>query len=64
MVADKLGRAYTGIDRRSRSERRHGMDRRNLIRYESLGSDRRVATCRREEDGFWLNQRGLENRGF
>jgi len=46
-------KAYTGIDRRSSAERRTGIDRRDLFRYESIGSDRRTTYCRRNEDVFW-----------
>ena len=44
---------YSGIERRASIERRSHADRRNLMRYESLGSNRRVKTYRRKEDGFW-----------
>jgi len=41
---------YKGLDRRSSSERRDHLDRRNLVRFESIGSDRREDDPRREED--------------
>ena len=47
---------YAGIDRRSRFERRRGMDRRNLVRYESVGSDRRAEPFRRAEDAAWSSK--------
>lgn len=53
----KSSRTYKGIDRRATSERRGGVDRRNLIRDESAGNDRRVMPCRRKEDVFWLKHK-------
>ena len=45
---------YKGLERRSNSERRIGKDRRNLIRFESFGSDRREnGGPRRKEELFW-----------
>lgn len=38
------------IDRRTQSERRNGMDRRDLFRFESVGADRRVGKLRRVSD--------------
>lgn len=46
--------AYQGLDRRSCCERRSGVERRNLVRYEALGSDRRERLLRRKEDKLWL----------
>ena len=46
---------YKGLDRRSSTNRRDHFDRRNLVRFESLGSDRRDGgddESRREEDLF------------
>lgn len=52
---------YAGLDRRGRFERRDGMDRRNLIRYEAFGSDRRVEQQqRRLEDAVWLSKMPLK----
>ena len=53
----KSNKAYAGIDRRALMERREGVDRRNLIRYETVGSDRRLQSYRRKEDDFWHNKR-------
>lgn len=50
-------KVYGGIDRRSSSDRRAMFERRNLIRYESVGSNRRVDQIRRKEDMFWLAQK-------
>lgn len=47
---------YTGIDRRGNFERRLGADRRNLVRYESIGSDRRNKSFRRSEDVAWSSK--------
>ena len=44
---------YQGLERRSSSERRRGRDRRNLIRFESYGCDRRYGQTRRQEELFW-----------
>ena len=45
---------YKGLERRSNSERRMAKDRRNLIRFESFGSDRRADIGpRRQEELFW-----------
>ena len=41
---------YRGLDRRSSSERRDHLERRNLVRFESLGSERREGESRRDED--------------
>jgi len=41
---------YKGLDRRSSSDRRDHLDRRNLVRFESIGSDRREDESRRDED--------------
>jgi hypothetical protein len=46
--------SYKGLERRSNNERRMGKDRRNLIRFESFGSDRRADIGpRRQEELFW-----------
>lgn len=50
-------KAYAGINRRSSAERRKVSDRRNLIRYESIGCDRRVQALRRIEDAYWISHR-------
>ena len=46
--------AYAGVDRRASLERRNHADRRNLVRYESLGCNRRAQVYRRKEDESWL----------
>lgn len=46
--------AYHGLDRRSSCDRRSGGERRNLLRYDALGSDRRERMLRRREDVLWL----------
>jgi len=48
----KSHEAYGGVDRRASLERRSHTDRRNLVRYESLGSNRRAQSSRRKEDEF------------
>jgi len=50
MAPLKRSRIYAGIDRRATFERRKSMDRRNLVRYEAIGSDRRNMSARRTED--------------
>jgi len=45
-----IGTPYKGLDRRSNGNRRDHPDRRNLVRFESLGSDRRQGDCRRDEE--------------
>lgn len=47
--------AYQGLDRRSSCDRRNGGERRNLVRYEALGSDRRERVLRRREDMLWFS---------
>ena len=44
---------WDGIERRVNRERRLLLDRRNLIRFESLGSDRRSGLPRRKDDIYW-----------
>ena len=46
-------RGYSGLERRSSMDRRYGRERRNLIRFESFGSDRREGLYRRYEDLQW-----------
>lgn len=46
--------AYQGLDRRSSCDRRNGSERRNLVRFDALGSDRRERVLRRWEDKLWL----------
>ena len=41
---------YKGLDRRSSADRRDHLERRNLVRFETLGSERRLGDCRREEE--------------
>jgi len=53
MSAVKSQKTYKGVDRRGSMERRSGQDRRNLMRYEAVGSERRNQDCRRKEDFFW-----------
>jgi len=50
----KRSEAYGGVDRRASIERRGQADRRNLLRYESVDSNRRTRQNRRKEDEFWL----------
>jgi len=52
----KNSETYGGIDRRASIERRNHADRRNLVRYESVGCNRRGQSYRRKEDEFWLGQ--------
>ena len=47
---------YGGIERRGNFERRSGADRRNLVRYEAIGSDRRLTQHRRTEDAVWSSK--------
>ncbi len=46
---------YTGLERRAIFKRRAGLERRNLIRYESIGIDRRGHSVRRKEDALLPN---------
>lgn len=46
----KRRRTTKWIDRRIQAERRNGMDRRNLFRFESVGAERRVGKLRRVSD--------------
>lgn len=55
--------AYQGLDRRSSFDRRNGGERRNLLRYESLASERRERMLRRREDVLWLAAHGDQDEG-
>lgn len=55
MASPNSNREYAGVDRRC-SERRLEQERRNLVRYESIGSDRRSSCYRRVEDAFWVKK--------
>lgn len=57
MNTQQVGSVYTGKDRRVAMDRRSGLERRNLVRYESIGSDRRVQPYRRKEESFLLTPR-------
>jgi hypothetical protein len=46
--------AYRGLERRSSCDRRIDGERRNLVRYDALGSDRRERMLRRREDMLWF----------
>ena len=48
MVLD--GKGYTGVERRSKKERRLRVDQRSNIRFNESGGDRRSSTCRRNSD--------------
>lgn len=41
---------YKGLDRRSNMDRRGQIERRNLVRFETSGSDRRMGGSRRNEE--------------
>lgn len=56
LMSDSTKTPYAGIDRRGNFERRSGVDRRNLVRYESIGSDRRLTPHRRTEDAIWSSK--------
>ncbi len=51
-MKQSIGDVYMGVDRRQCSERRRGIERRDLVRFDSLGSERRVLNHRRKEDTF------------
>ena len=40
-------------NRRSEKDRRAANDRRNLIRFEDLGNERRAGLQRRDEEFYW-----------
>lgn len=44
---------WNGINRRDLADRRKGRDRRNLVRFESLGCDRRLEIPRRRSEMLW-----------
>jgi hypothetical protein len=44
------GKCYKGPERRNPDERRRLFDRRNLVRFDSFGSDRRLGLPRRREE--------------
>lgn len=46
----KPARNKKWIEHRSLSERRSGMDRRNLYRFEAFGADRRTGKLRRSSE--------------
>ncbi|MDQ1362428.1 MAG: hypothetical protein QG652_288 [Pseudomonadota bacterium] len=45
--------SWNGNNRRARYDRRLGSDRRTLIRFETLGCDRRLGTPRRKAEMIW-----------
>lgn len=53
MTSLKSSKAYKGLERRAITKRRIGVERRNLVRYEAIGSNRRIHSIRRKEDTFW-----------
>ncbi len=55
MTTKTSAKVYTGVDRRNRMDRRSGLERRNLVRFESIGTDRRVQSYRRQEDSYWVS---------
>ena len=57
-------REIINIDRRTNHKRRSHSDRRNLVRFESLGSDRRMGLCRRQEEFFVKEYKDLSDRYF
>ena len=56
MAMKEAGKVYMGLDRRSSVDRRGGLERRNLVRFESIGIDRRVQSYRRKEDVFLIGR--------
>ncbi|MCW8956984.1 MAG: hypothetical protein OQL09_08880 [Gammaproteobacteria bacterium] len=46
----KPSRAKKWINRRTQSERRNGQDRRNLYRFEAVGTERRMGNLRRASE--------------
>lgn len=44
---------WNGKNRRSRYDRRVDNDRRTLLRFETIGCDRRLGTPRRKEEMIW-----------
>ena len=54
-------RSYSGLERRSILDRRRGADRRNLVRFEALGSERRIGLYRRYEDLQWDKHLQMKN---
>lgn len=50
LLRTRPARARQWLNRRSQSERRSGMDRRNLYRFETVGADRRVGKLRRTSE--------------
>ena len=44
---------WNGKNRRSRYDRRVDSDRRTLLRFESIGCDRRLGTPRRKDEMLW-----------
>lgn len=52
----KPANAKKWIERRSPTERRSGVDRRDLYRFDAVGADRRVGRLRRTSEwyGHWV----------
>lgn len=50
---DILSDIWNGSNRRARYDRRLGSDRRTLLRFESIGCDRRLGTPRRKAEMIW-----------
>lgn len=50
---DTLSDIWNGNNRRARYDRRLDADRRTLLRFETIGCDRRLGTPRRKAEMIW-----------
>lgn len=52
-LSDFAAETWNGKNRRTRYDRRMGADRRTLLRFETIGCDRRLDTPRRKDEMIW-----------
>ena len=50
---ETMAATWNGKNRRSRYDRRIDNDRRTLLRFASIGCDRRLGTPRRKDEMLW-----------
>jgi hypothetical protein len=53
MKHETMADIWNGRNRRSRYDRRIDNDRRSLLRFETIGCDRRLGTPRRKDEMLW-----------
>ena len=58
---ESVSYTWNGKNRRSRYDRRIDSDRRTLLRFETIGCDRRLGTPRRKDEMIW--EKAWEDHG-